>query len=761
MQWSKLFLALFLAVLLSGAAKKKADTTAAPTVEAPASPAVPTATQLAADTAARQILDQAAKLRKDKQYTEALAAYTDLIATPGISADLLTRARLEKNSTAIEKAAADKPSLPAQILQSLIDFLVTAAKGAATIIVWIVILLLAVGLAAWLRSKFPAREGLLIDIQDLSATDKDNGSRMLSAELARILTPDPQASNADMILESMTDFEGGSSASIKPMVQLPGLDSMLNTTANVSIGPLQFTPATVLAVLRRFTDPGYERTASGTLLQKDTHAAMMLQVTVAHGEPLENSSWQFVEDAVDARQTLLRRAAARLFLLHADGKSVTSDPNSLEWVLKGFDLLRFASSGPPNQQKQRDAAACFQNALAHDPANWLARFNLSVICRQLGENELAIQNCMLLEQLLKNPPKSLSNHLAKHPEFTACVLYNRALALSKLPNWAANKCALQLLDTILAEPPSPLTLPAKSARAACLLFQFDRFKQSGPAANDKVAGVRNEIVEVKDSLEQAASGGALSRTVVMSYAVALNALGYMQDAEGNITHARASLELAVALQPDMVEAHINLGRLYRHARQKAADDWVVRARAHIAEALQVQPENREANYQMGRLLAHDAVRDFVNALIYFAKAAPHSFAAFHAGQIYCNPDFAGADLLKGIEQLRNSVSLASAFDFRLLELAERLLDAADKQCSTARTAIATAAAAKVPADIKDNCTRARHLQEAATKALERVAKDGEDHDRARAQRIARRATEVLASIQSLTAPKSEPISKEP
>jgi hypothetical protein len=200
--------------------------------------------------------------------------------------------------------------------------------------------------------------------------------------------------------------------------------------------------------------------------------------------------------------------------------------------------------------------------------------------------------------------------------------------------------------------------------------------------------------------------------------------------------------------------------MYRHARQKVADDWVVRARAHLTEALQVQPENREANYQMGRLLAHDAVRDFGNALIYFGKAAPHSFAAFHAGEIYCNPDFTGADLLKGIEQLRNSVSLSSASDFRLLELAERLLDAAEKQCSTAQTAIATAAAANVPADIKDNSVRARHLQEAAKQALDKVAKDGEDHDRARAQKIAARAAEVLVSIHALTAPKPQPIPKQ-
>ena len=741
LKFGKLLTVLFAAVLVCGAADAEEKQTAPPL------PA-----QQAADNAANQILQKAAQLRKDKQYKEAVAAYADLIATPGISADLVTTARLQKNATAIEQAEAEKPGLLSQLVQSLADFLTTAVKGAATIIVWIIVLVAALGAGAWIRSLLPPREGLLIDIQDLSATDRDNGSRLLSAELARLLTPDPQASSGDFILESMTDFEGGSSASIKPMAQLPGLDSMLSTTADVSIGPLRFTPAAILALLRKFTEPGYRRTASGSLLQQNTRAALMLQVTEAGGEQVSDASWQFVEDSADSRQTVLRRAAARLFLMHADGKSVTIDPRSLEWVLKGFDLIRAASSAAPSWQNQRDAAICFQNALSHDPANWLARFNLSVISRQLGDNEFAIQNCLLLEQLLDNPPKSLAAHVKKHQEFQACVLYNRALALSKLFNWSANKCAVDLFDQILKMDESPITLPAKSARAACLLFQLARFAEEGAPAKQRVAAIREEIERVKDELAELCKRGVMSRTLVMSRAVALNAFGWVQESSGDAKGARTSLELAVALQPDMVEAHINLGRLYRHARQKAADDWVIRARTHLNEALQVQPENREANYQMGRLLAHDAVRDFTNALVFFAKAAPHTFASFHAGEIYCNPDFSGADLMKGIEQLRNSVSLASASDFRLLELAIRLLDAADKQCTTAKSAADKAAASKMPVDISENCARARHLYEAASQALDRVARDGEGHDQDRAKNLSKRAAHVLATIRSLTQP---------
>jgi tetratricopeptide (TPR) repeat protein len=743
----------FVACLIATpSARARSADTAQPPAATPAAPAGPQP----GDEAARKILSQAAGLRQQKRYAEAIAAYTDLIATPGISADLLTTARLEKNSTSIEKALDDNPDLFHQALQALGDLFVTALKGAATVLMWVFILGIAVAFALMAQSARAARPGLLVDVQDLTGSDKDNGSRMLSAELAKLISPDPQGTHSDIVFESMTDLEGGTTASIKPMVSLPGLDSLLNTTANVAIGPLQFTPASILALLSRMKEPDFERTVSGAMFQQGTRTAMTLQVVPKDGPPLENASWQLAADGADARQTVLRRAAARLIVFYAHGEGITLDPNSLEWLLKGFDLVRSASTGPPTEQNQRDAVLCFQSALSCDPANWLARFNLSVISRQLGDNEFAIQNCELLEQLFTHPPASLTSYIKKHPYFEASVWYNHAVALSKIRSWRANKAALTLLDQVLADAASPLAMPAKSARAVCLLFQLDAFRKAGKNAQQHVEDTIAAIRSIKEELDGAAKAGDMSRSLVMSRAVALTAHGCVQRVEGRWADARGTLEFAVALRPDMVDAHLQLGDLYRRAGVKVADDWVSRAKTHLTEALQLQPENREANYQMGCLLADDAVRDFPNALLYFAKAAPHTMASFEAGRIYSDPDFPGADLNKAIEQLRASVYLAAVSDFRLLMLAERLLDAADAQCSAAESAIHAAAAAKTTPEIGANLTRARHLRQSAVDALARAGKDADPHDQSWAKRMSGRAAEVLQKIEALGKPAAPP-----
>jgi len=611
---------------------------------------------------------------------------------------------------------------------------------------WVVLFLVVAGIAIAARREADPQSGMLVDLVDLSASDRDSGSRTLSAEVTKILSPDAQNSS-DLIFESMTDFAGGSSASIKPLVELPGLDAMLSTTANVAIGPLQFTPAAVLGLLRSVMQRPYEKTLKGSLFQQGTRVAMSLQVVDSEGKAVEGASWQVEEDATDARQTVLRRAAARVLMLHAGEHMVTSDPSCLEYMFRGFDLLRAAAGGPPNLQGQRDAAASFQTALAHDPANWVARFNLSVISRQLGDNEFAIQNCEILEKLIDNPTPSLKSYTEKHPEFKLFVIYNRALVLSKLDDWKANECAVGLLEKIELESKSELALAARSARANCLLFQFDHFLADGPPAADRLDDVCQKIVAILATLNSAAAKGDMRRTLVMSRAVALNAVGYIEEARGNAPAARGHLESAVALQPDLLEAHLNLSRLYRHARNRAAADWVVRARGHLNQALLLQPDNRDANYQMGRLLADEAVCDFTGALASFAKAAPHTFASYHAGEIYCNPDYSGFDLGKGIEQLRASVSLASARDFRVVELARRQLEAAVKQVATAKAALAQ----PIPADISDNRARARRFVEAATKELNRVIKEGKGHDQAWAAKVLDYADEVAKSIDALSA----------
>ena len=701
----------------------------------------------------QQILDQASALRQNHQFNEAIAAYLDLISQPGMPPDITNRARLEKTLTAIEKATFENPHGWPAAWQTITIFWVTSAKAIVTVLLWIVVLAIAAGVGILARHIVPARNGLLVDVYDLSSSDRDNASRMLSSEISQVLSGSADSDlNDELILESMAEGDGSGSAAIRPMVQLPGLDSMLSPTANVAIGPLQFTPAALLALLRNLAQPRYQRTLTGALFTQNTRTVIMVQLMEKGGATVRDGSWQIGLDGPDARQILIRRIAARTIVAQANDRSVTTNPRSLESVLEGITRLN-ASSGIPGEDVLRATAQCFQTALSHDPDNWLARFNLSVLSRQLGDSEFAIQNCEMLEAAIqgKNPPVSLQTYLTTHPTFIHYVRYNRALALSKIPNWSANKAAVDLFEQVVATEDIVLALLAKSANAAALVFQMDRLREAG--ATDRVTQVREAVVAIATELEQPQADSAPPRVLALARSVAWNAKGAVLAAEGDSFKARRALEAACALQPNFVDPHINLGRLYRRAQEGVAQDWVVRAKGHLKAAIVLQPFNREANYQMGRLLDSKAVLDYAGALQCFDRAAPHSMAAYFASQIYCDPSFAGADLAKGLDQLRASVALAFDVDFRLASLIDRLLDAAKEQSELAKSTLAQLTAlvprqpgSPLPNDVRKLCDRAQQLLTEAERAVKRLAKALDAHEQQRAAKAKVMLDEIRQQI---------------
>lgn len=703
------------------------------------------------DDAGKQLLKQAQKLRQEHRYADAIAAYTDVIGWPMMPADVVNEARLEKTRATVEKSEYENPGGWKAMVQTAAGFWLTSIKAIATVILWIAVFAAAALIVVLARYLVPARQGLLIDLRDLSAADRDSGSRMLCSEIAQLLTSSPDSNlNDELILESGAD--GGGSAAIRPMVQLPGLDSVLSPSANVSIGPLQFTPAAVLALLRNVAQPRYERSVTGALFTQNGRTVIMAQAVEKNGRKVAEGSWQIGVDGADARQTVLRRIAARVIVLQAKGKGVTANARSLENVLEGMGRLS-GLTGVPSEDALRSAAQCFQTALAYDPDNWVARFNLSVLSRQLSDHEFAIQNCETLEASMKAAAAGspLKSYIEAHPSFPDSVRYNRALALSKIPNWTANKAAIELLDSVITSREPVLPLLAKSAKATALLFQFERFRESN--AKDRVDAVREEILKIADDLQQVPDPKTPARALAAARSVALNSKGALLAAAGDKLNARAALEAASALQPNFLDPHIYLGRLYRRAQKSIAEDWAVRAKGHLTTALTLQPNNREANYQMGRLLDSDAIRDFAGALQCFEKAAPHSMAAYFAGEIYFNADFAGADPAKGLSQLRASVSLAPSRDFRIATLADRLIEQARQVAETARSTLAQLIAltprqpnSPLPPDVQKLCDRAGQYLDEAKRAASQLARAGSTHDKERAAKQLQSAADAKTEI---------------
>ncbi|MGA2417466.1 MAG: tetratricopeptide repeat protein [Candidatus Sulfotelmatobacter sp.] len=651
--------------------------------------------------AVQAILTDADTAFQEKRYADAIAGYTEALASSGADPKLLNQARLSKAKAALAKAATENPTGAAAVWHSVATGWNASLTAFGTILFWIVVLFVVL----FIRYLLPAGNALLINLQDVSATDRDNASALLSREFQYLLSP-PQSGGGEMIFESMTDFEGGSLASIKPMVQMPGLDPSMLATNAVTLGPLQVTPASLLAFGRSLRAPRYKQILSGTLLQQSPRTVLTAQILSKHGSSSGNTGWHAVDDSPDARRTVLRRIAAGVAIALADGTGVTQVPQSLECTLEGIDRLKASGAVTPSVDALKAARNAFQSAVAHDPENWLALSNLTVLERQLGDYDTAIQHCLALESILQRQPRSrsLSNFLESHPTFAGSIRYNHALALAKQDDWHCNKEAIRLLEEIIAEG-NPVLMPlATSARAAALLFQFERFRESGAAARERE--VREEVERCVKELNALAEAGN-TRVLAVARAVALNAYGYIVENTGDYRHAREQFEAAVAQDPSFVAPHINLGRLYRHAGSTVTADWLVKAKAHLKQALDLQPDNRQANYEMGRLHAHVAVREFPDALKSFAAAQPHSNAAYQASEIYCDSGLIEFDLDKGIEQLRISVNLARTVDFRMQALVRRLLDAAEAQIVQAGAAEQASPGESL--DKRKFCARARNL----------------------------------------------------
>jgi tetratricopeptide (TPR) repeat protein len=655
------------------------------------------------------ILDRADKAYHRGHYAEALSAYTQISAMTELDAALRYRAKLGLAWASMGKSAVDNPTGWAAVQQSIFSLWKTSLTGLGTLAGWIAILAAAAGLIVTGRLLIPAKYDLQIDLQDLAGTDRDNGSHLLSAEVQEILFP--RGSGGDeLMFESMTDFGGGSSASIKPVAHIPGLDSLLSTVP-VVVGPLQFTPAALWGLLLSVFQPRHSRTLAGALFVQGTRTAVNARLLTKTGAIHQNAWWLLSADGADSRRAVLRQITARVTIEISDGRSISNHPQSLEATMLGMDLLRASPTAAPSQATQHAAATAFQNAVGYDPGNWMARFNLSVLLRQLGNEEEAIQHCKMLRDLLgsRNRPASLEYYVKAHPHFGASIEYNQALALAQVRTWNANKEAIQLLDSLIARRDDLLSPLAESARAAALLFQFDGFHKN-PDASKPQKEVEEKVTGAVRKLDALAQTRVSSRSLELARCVALNARGYIADKNGDREAARNDFETAATLNPDFVDVHLNLGRLYRHGGNRLATDWIVRAKSHITMAISLQPENREANYQMGRLLADEAVRKFSEALPWFDKAQPHSIAAFFAGRIYCDSGFCGFDMEKGIEQLRTAANLAPEPDFRVLVLVDRLIDYADQLLKQAN--VAAAQVTLMPASIVDRdkyCARARRL----------------------------------------------------
>ncbi len=185
------------------------------------------------DETAKHIPDQADFFLKNKKYPEAIAAYSEVAALPGINSTLLGESRLGKASATIDKAEAENPTGLEAIWQPLTLMWISSMKAVGTVLLWCAVLTMAIGATTLARFLLPTRHGLQIGVQDLPASGRENRSRIVSSEIAQMVLP-PSAS------------KGGAGLSTAHPLTCRVL--CLSLIGGALLAPLYFWPAQLLAI---------------------------------------------------------------------------------------------------------------------------------------------------------------------------------------------------------------------------------------------------------------------------------------------------------------------------------------------------------------------------------------------------------------------------------------------------------------------------------------------------------------------------------
>jgi tetratricopeptide (TPR) repeat protein len=252
-----------------------------------------------------------------------------------------------------------------------------------------------------------------------------------------------------------------------------------------------------------------------------------------------------------------------------------------------------------------EARSLLERALAHDPTNLLARYELGNVLRKLGSNEDAVEQYELLEDFF---------HERKAPMLLRrTTVYNRAVALSKIGTWPEHGKAVEALerlqDEVTADPKlkaserDHLLALTRSARAAAGLFELEQLRgyddESSCTRRDELL---RQIVDARDWIRAPERRpGANGATYYQALAVAENARGraihLVQPQDGE--QAVAAFERALSLAPELGDAHVNLADALLRNSPSSSDQE--RAAEHLERAITMSPRNAKALYLRGKL----------------------------------------------------------------------------------------------------------------------------------------------------------------
>ena len=625
---------------------------------------------------AKEDLERADQLAQDGKYDEAIAIYSDVAESqaPEIPAALKRSARQAKARAEAGKAEAEAVGFWGRTWKS-------ASEGVFTLAGWSVFLL-AGGLLVWAaqarRSKRKPREETLIVLDDLTAgaAEREILSQGLMRELLLRLGSMRESEDLAADIDTLADIDGSAQANLRmesePVADIP---SVIQDGTAVQIGPFSLTPRQLVELVRAYFRRPWKSRLAGSLVHRGEQTLLFIERSTEDGGSMLVDRWEAQADGDDARSVVVRRMAARLAFETAQTR-LTED-----W--RSFEAYREAMAHLAQAERQEESREVFleeacrdlQRSLRHDPANWIARFHLGATQRKLGQNESAAKHFEFLEWMAADGAQGagpMADYLAKHPELRFTLRYNKAVALSKVPNWKAHHEAVRLLGELVDGATTPadasgirLEMLARSARAAALTFELESPPDGERSAKEQERTQRfqSQVFERIDAERTwikalpVATARLDWKAYSLSFAVIHNAYGracYLLGRKGG----EDALREALMMSPDFAESYITLAELSMRRRKPL--DWSRQAEDLLKRALAINPANQKAHYRLGELYADPVFADAQSAKEHLAKAelVPWSYAIL--ARILAEE----GDVEEAVRKMRRSIHLSPRPDHR-------------------------------------------------------------------------------------------------
>lgn len=589
-----------------------------------------------ADAQARASLDKAAALARQEHWAQAAEVYKAVATKPdgAVSADLVQQAtvgQLDAERHAVEAEPTPAGDFFTSVWHAIRDGLKWLLLAVLLVALWLVL----VGVRAWRRSRpVPGRTALrLVDAtgagKDQGASDLALGSEFADA-VQEVRYSSVAVEGADV--DERRDLDGTAA----PALIRPAADDDLDAVKDVqlSLGAVKVSPFQLMAFWKWIWERPSEHEITGTLRADGKGTEICLDAGASH--------WSATRDAEDARAEVIRDAAQK-YVVESGFSYITTNWRSFAAYIDGLDALGRAAKAEPGQREAAldEARALLERAVCQDGGNLPARLRLASVLGALGRNgEAAAQFARLMEDLRRpgRVPQAAEGFVQRHPELFWVAAINGAITLAKASGGRRYSVLADLAVLVAAlgpegtEPPvldeadreklkqrladrdfpdvrpqgpdrRRLHMVALAAWAAQLAITVDHSdKGLGPEKLDRLKSRRVRVAarlrQVKDELS-AVGGGDLQAAAGQADAVVENALARVELRRGRLDDARGSAERALALNPDLGDAHVTLARLA--IDREEGDDWSDEAERHLRAALALSPNDRRARRELGRL----------------------------------------------------------------------------------------------------------------------------------------------------------------